>query len=67
MRDMTVIIKLLSALFQYHQQQFLETREKRFKEKEPEMPVIEKKTKTKMMEKLNREKEEEIYRNERIQ
>lgn len=31
------------------------------------MPVIEKKTKTKMMEKLNREKEEEIYRNERVQ
>lgn len=30
------------------------------------MPVIEKKTKTKMMEKLNREKDEEIYRNERI-
>ncbi len=31
------------------------------------MAVVEKKTKTRMMEKLNREKEEEIYRNERIQ
>lgn len=31
------------------------------------MPVVEKKTKTRMLDKLNRDREEELYRSERIQ